>query len=54
MLRLAVEFDVDSISVDQEEEGAGGEGADKEYDDNGDYDIKNGKNTLETQPFLLF
>ena len=50
----AVSVDVEVINgyVDWEEEGKGGEGADENYDENGNNGINGNSNALETQSLL--
>ena len=51
---LIQDFEVDggNVSVDREEEGGGVEGADKDYDNDGENEINNYGNSLETCSLL--
>ena len=51
LLRQAVHFD--GVSIDKEDEGEGGEVADKEYNDNGDNNINSDIDASETQSLFL-
>ena len=52
MLIQDVEVDGGNVSVDREEEGGGVEGADKDYENDGDDEINNYDNALETNSLL--
>ena len=52
LLLWAVEVNIKNISVDREEEGRRGKGADTEYDNNREQEINNGNNALEKQLLL--
>ena len=51
-LLWAIEVNIKNISVDREEEGRRGKGADTEYDNNRENEINNGNNALEKQLLL--
>ena len=52
MLLQAFKVDGENVSVDREEEGGGGKRADKDYDNDGDNEINNYDNALETRSLL--
>ena len=52
LLCRAVKVDVNNFSIDREEEGVGGEGADEDYNNDGYNGINNNDNALETRSLL--